>query len=123
MLTEADVLQALRDCYDPELPCNIVDLGLLHSLIITPDHDAPGTGIPGVLPKHRVALSLTPTSVDHVAHAQLLAQIANRLAGLQMVSHTEITLLDEPRWTPLRITPAGRRLLGLDGNRNLVQIR
>lgn len=123
MLTEADLLQALRDCYDPELPCNIVDLGLVHSLSITPDLDAPGATIPGVPRKHRVALTLLPAAANEAAHAQLAAQISNRLAGLPSISHTDVTLLDEPRWTPLRITPAGRRTLGLDGNRNLVQIR
>lgn len=123
MLTEADLLQALRDCYDPELPCNIVDLGLIHSLTITPDPEAPGAGIPGVPPRHRIALTLTPTTANEAANAQLSAQIINRLAGLQTVSHTDVTLLDDPLWSPLRITPAGRRTLGLDGNRNLVQIR
>lgn len=123
MLTETDLLQALRDCYDPHLACNIVDLGLLHSLSITPDPDAPGATIPGVPLKHRVALTLTPTTPDPTAHAQLSAQITNRLAGLPTVSHTVINLLDEPLWTPLRITPAGRRILGLDGNPSLVQIR
>lgn len=123
MLTEADLLAALRDCYDPQLACNIVDLGLLHSFRITLDPDAPGSGIPGVPPKHRVALTLTPTTTDEAAQAQISAQIANRLAGIQTVSGTSITFLDEPRWTPLRITRAGRRILGLDGNPDLVQIR
>lgn len=122
-LTEADLLAALRDCYDPHLPCNIVDLGLVHSLSLTPDSDAPGARVPGVPSKYRVALSLTPTTIDEAAQAQLSAQISNRLAGLQTVSQTTVTFLDEPRWTPLRITPSGRRTLGLDGNPSLVQIR
>lgn len=123
MLTEADLLQALRDCYDPELPCNIVDLGTVDTLAITLDPDAPGSGIPGVPPSYRVALTLTPTTADEAANAQLSGQIRNRLAGLPTISHTDITLRDEPPWTPLRLTPAGRRTLGLDGNRNLVQIQ
>ena len=53
MLTETDILAALRDCYDPALPCNIVDLGLIRSIKITPDLEAPGTGIPGVPPSSR----------------------------------------------------------------------
>jgi metal-sulfur cluster biosynthetic enzyme len=43
MLTESDILTALRDCYDPVLPCNIVDLGLIRSIVVTPDLEAPGT--------------------------------------------------------------------------------
>ena len=59
-LTEADVLAALRDCYDPGSPLNIVDLGLVYSIAIVPDPDAPGAGIPGVPPRQRVRIALTP---------------------------------------------------------------
>jgi metal-sulfur cluster biosynthetic enzyme len=123
MLTESDILQALRDCYDPVLPCNIVDLGLIRSITITRDAEAPGANIPGVPQKHIIEISLTPTQTDEGPNAQLSAQISNRLAGLETISRTIVTLLDTPHWTPLNITPAGRKTLGLDGNPNLVQIR
>lgn len=123
MLTEDQIRAALRDCYDPAIPCNIVDLGLLQNIEIHADPDAPGTGIPGVPQKHRVAITLIPTSADEAAEAQLTAQIANRLAGLEAVSRTTVTLQHTPPWTPLDITPAGRKILGLDGNPTLVQIR
>ncbi|HTC75145.1 MAG TPA: iron-sulfur cluster assembly protein [Edaphobacter sp.] len=123
MLTESDILLALRDCYDPVLPCNIVDLGLIHSIAVTLDLEAPGTHIAGVPQKHKISIELTPTQKDEAAEAHLRAQIANRLAGLETVSHTTITLLDQPAWTPVCITPAGRKILGLDGNPNLIQIR
>jgi metal-sulfur cluster biosynthetic enzyme len=123
MLTEADIRAALRDCYDPELPLNIVDLGLIQSIVITPDHDAPGTGIPGVPQKHIVHIDLIPTHPTEAAEAHLRAQITNRLAGLETVTQTTVTILTGPTWTPQNITPAGRRILGLDGNPNLIQIR
>jgi metal-sulfur cluster biosynthetic enzyme len=123
MLTEPDILLALRDCYDPILPCNIVDLGLIRSIRVTPDPEAAGANIPGVPQKHRIEIELIPTQTDEAAEGHLRAQITNRLAGLETVSHTTITLLHEPAWTPLSITPAGRKILGLDGNPNLIQIR
>ena len=123
MLTESDILSALRDCYDPVLPCNIVDLGLIRSITITPDLQAPGANIPGVPQKHNIHIDLTPTQTDEAANAQLQAQIINRLAGLETISQTAITLLSNPTWSPLNITPAGRKTLGLDGNPNLIQIR
>jgi metal-sulfur cluster biosynthetic enzyme len=122
MLTESDIQAALRDCFDPSLPCNIVDLGLIESIQLTRDPDAPGANIPGVPPKYRVVIALIPTTQDEAAATQLSAQIQNRLAGLEQVFHSNVTLLDRPVWTPQRITPAGRRLLGLDGNPSLVQI-
>jgi metal-sulfur cluster biosynthetic enzyme len=123
MLTEAEVFAALRDCYDPELPCNIVDLGLIRSIAIIPDREAPGTGIPGVPQKHQVEIGLIPTNPSEAAESHLRAQIINRLAGLQTVSHTIVHLLEAPLWTPQNITPAGRQTLGLDGNPSLIQIR
>ncbi len=123
MLTEADILLALRDCYDPTLPCNIVDLGLIHSIQITSDREAPGANIPGVPQKHRIKIEITPTQTDEPVQTQLQAQIINRLAGLETVSQTEVIVLDHPTWSPQQITPTGRRTLGLDGNPNLVQIR
>jgi metal-sulfur cluster biosynthetic enzyme len=119
---ESLVQAALRDCYDPTLPCNIVDLGLIHRIALTPDPEAPGATIPGVPQKFHATITLTPTTRDEAAEAQLSAQIQNRLAGLEQIIHTEVILLDHPAWTPHRITPAGRRTLGLDGNPNLVQI-
>ncbi len=42
MLTESQIRDALRDCYDPEVPLNIVDLGLVYRVTLTDDPDAPG---------------------------------------------------------------------------------
>ncbi len=123
MLTEATIRTALRDCYDPVLPCNIVDLGLLRALTITPDLDAPGANIPGVPKKYRIAIALTLSNPTEDSEPQLSAQIANCLAGLETVSQTSVTFVHDSPWTPQQITPAGRRILGLDGNPSLVQIR
>ena len=122
MLTEAEVLVALRDCYDPELRCNVVDLGLIRSVAIERDLDAPGTGITGVPQKHIVTIALILTNPSEATEAQTRAQIVNRLAGIEAVGRTTVTILDAPKWTPNHITPDGRRILGLDGNPGLIEI-
>ncbi len=111
-LTEADILAALRDCYDPEIPLNIVDLGLVHSISIAPDPDAPGSRIPGVPKRHRVAISLTLASIINAEDTPLIAQIQNRLAAFETISRTEVTLVREPAWNPGRISPEGLARLG-----------
>ena len=113
-LTEAEIRTALRDCYDPEVPCNIVDLGLVYQVDVAPDPDAPGAGIPGVPPRHRVHIDLTLTSKGCPAHTQIVAQIENRLAAFETVSRTEVALVWQPAWTPHRISPEGRRQLGIE---------
>ena len=114
MLTEQTLREALRDCYVPEIPCNIVDLGLVYSIAISPDPEAPGTGIPGVPPRHRVHISLTlttPEDPDTPTATQLIAQIQNRLSAFENISRTEVSLVWQPPWTPDRISPACRQLL------------
>jgi metal-sulfur cluster biosynthetic enzyme len=113
-LTEADIRTALRDCYDPEVPCNIVDLGLVYTVALAPDPEAPGAGIPGVPVRHRVHIALTLTSPGCPAHTQIIAQIENRLAAFEAVSRTDVALVWQPPWTPQRISPEGRKLLGID---------
>jgi len=130
-LTEEAIRAALRDCYDPELQCNIVDLGLVYGVALTLDRDAPGAGIPGVPARYRVAIQLTLTTPGYEVQAQIVAQIENRLAAFESVSKTEVEMVWQPAWTPQRISPEGRKRLGMDRHNpshrstknNLVQLR
>jgi metal-sulfur cluster biosynthetic enzyme len=114
-LTQAGIRAALRDCYDPGVPLNIVDLGLIHSISIAPDPDAPGAGIPGVPPRHRVSIALTLAQIADPPDSEdtpLIAQIQNRLAAFESISRTQVEILREPAWNPGRISPEGRARLG-----------
>jgi metal-sulfur cluster biosynthetic enzyme len=109
LLTEPDILAALRDVYDPELPVNIVDLGLIYRVDLAPDPDAPG-----MLPRQKVEIDVTMTSQGCPAHEVILEKIKNRLAGLQQLSRTTVNLTWDPPWTPHRIAPAARKHLGIE---------
>jgi metal-sulfur cluster biosynthetic enzyme len=95
-MTDADLLQALRDCYDPVLKRNIVDLGLVRAATLSEATNAPGANIPGVGPRYIAHVTLVSTSADEAANAQLSAQIENRLAGLPAIFRTIVTLLPTP---------------------------
>jgi metal-sulfur cluster biosynthetic enzyme len=107
-LTEEDIRNALRDVYDPELPVNIVDLGLVYNIALAPDPDAPG-----MMPRQKVSIDLTLTTPGCPSHPQITEQIRNRLAGLQEVSNTQVNLVWEPRWSPARIAPEAQKRLGI----------
>ena len=107
-LTEDDVLTALRDIMDPELPINIVDLGLIYKVVVQPDPDAPG-----MLPRQKVAIDITMTTQGCPAHAIIIEQVSNRLAGMQEISESKVDLIWEPAWTPDRISPSAQKKLGI----------
>jgi len=107
-LTEEDIRNALRDVYDPELPVNIVDLGLVYKIELAPDPDAPG-----MLPRQKVNIDLTLTTPGCPSHAQITEQIRNRLAGLQQISESHVNLVWEPKWSPSRISPEAQKKLGI----------
>ena len=107
-LTEQDVLSALRDVNDPELPVNIVDLGLVYRVAVLPDPDAPG-----MVPRQRVEVEMTMTTQACPAHGIILEQVRNRLGGLREMSEADVKLVWEPAWTPDRISPEAQKKLGI----------
>jgi metal-sulfur cluster biosynthetic enzyme len=108
-LTEEDVLAALRDVYDPELPVNIVDLGLVYRVTVAPDPNAPG-----MVPRQSVEIDITMTSKGCPSHERIIEQVQNRLAGVREISTTTVNLVWEPAWGPQRISMAARQQLGLE---------
>ncbi len=107
-LTQEDILNAMRDVIDPEIPVNIVDLGLVYRVDLQPDPDAPG-----MMPRQKAEIDMTMTTRGCPAHAMIIEQVKNRLAGIRELSQTEVNLVWEPAWTPDLISPAAQRQLGI----------
>jgi metal-sulfur cluster biosynthetic enzyme len=108
MLTEDQILTALRDCYDPEVKLNLVDLGLIYAVTTAPDPDSTA-----VWPRQWVKITMTLTTPQCPASGLIFEQVNNRLAGIPDVSKVEVDLVWEPKWTPHRISDAGRKQLGI----------
>ena len=109
MLTEDQILTALRDCFDPEVKLNLVDLGLIYEIETGPDPDSTPAW-----PRQWVKVTLSLTTPHCPASGLILEQVHNRLAGIQHISKVELNLVWEPKWTPHRISEAGRKQLGLE---------
>ncbi|HEX4320780.1 MAG TPA: metal-sulfur cluster assembly factor [Acidobacteriaceae bacterium] len=107
-LTEDDIRTALRDCFDPEVKLNLVDLGLIYAISTEPDpNSAPA------FPRQRVKVTMTLTTPQCPASGLIFEQVHNRLLSIPQVSKVEVDLVWEPKWTPHRISAAGRQQLGL----------
>jgi metal-sulfur cluster biosynthetic enzyme len=106
MLSEADIVAALRDCFDPETKLNLVDLGLIYKIETAPDPDSKPAW-----PRQRVKVTMTLNKPDSPAGGLVVEQVQNRLAGIADISRVEVSLVWEPQWSPDRISLAGRRQL------------
>ena len=98
-VTRDDALEALRDVYDPEIPVNIVDLGLVYGVEID-DGD--------------VDVKMTLTFAGCGMGPYIAQQAEWRLAEMEGVEEINVELVYEPQWTPEMITEEGKKLLGLD---------
>ena len=92
-MTDADLVNALRDCYDTLQQRNIVKLGLVQSAVLVRDTDAPGASVRGVPPRYIARITLRAPGSDDTRNAHLRAQIENRLTGLPEISRAEIEML------------------------------
>jgi metal-sulfur cluster biosynthetic enzyme len=107
-VTPEEIFAALRDCFDPEVKLNLVDLGLIYGVTVEPDpHSTPA------FPRQRVKVTMTLTTPQCPASGLIFEQVNNRLAGIQQVSKVEVDLVWVPKWTPHRISEAGRKQLGI----------
>jgi probable FeS assembly SUF system protein SufT len=102
--SELSVWEALKQCFDPEIPVNIVDLGLIYDLRI----DELDGG------KKEVAIKMTLTA-QGCGMGPVIAQDAkNRVEQLDEVENADVQIVWEPVWSPQMISEAGKLALGLD---------
>jgi metal-sulfur cluster biosynthetic enzyme len=97
-VTEATVLGTLRSVIDPELDCNIVDLGLIYDVAI-------------IGCKVKVAMTLTTPGCP--MHESLCSGVQVALLNLNGVDDAEVELVWDPPWHPSMMTEAGRAQTGV----------
>jgi len=104
-LCEDSVRELLKQVKDPELFVNIVDLGLIYGVTLTPAADVPG--------KQQISVDMTMTSPACPAGPQLIGDTKRVLAAHPDVSAVEVRIVMDPPWTPDRMTDAARDQLGI----------
>ena len=98
-VTRDDILEALKDVYDPEIPVNVVDLGLVYGVDVT-DGD--------------VDIKMTLTFAGCGMGPYIAQQAEWRIAEVDGVDDINVEMVYDPPWTPDLITEDGKKLLGLD---------
>ncbi|WP_243030097.1 metal-sulfur cluster assembly factor [Thermus altitudinis] len=99
--TKEQVLEALKVVYDPEIPVNIVDLGLVYDVEI---HE---NGV--------VDLTMTLTAIGCPAQDMVKADAEMAVMRLPGVQGVNVEFVWTPPWTPARMTEEGKRMMRMFG--------
>jgi FeS assembly SUF system protein len=92
------IIDVLRTCYDPEIPVNIYDLGLIYDIEITPEGG--------------VTVRMTLTAPGCPVAFSLPAEVEAKLRSLEGVAEARVELVWDPPWTPDRMSETARLQLG-----------
>jgi metal-sulfur cluster biosynthetic enzyme len=116
-VTQEEVLTALKDCHDPEIPVNIVDLGLIYGVAIAPAagelQDMSAQDVTQDVAQD-VTIDMTLTSPGCPSHVQISADVKKRLLQMPGVASANVNIVWEPQWTPERLSAAAKEQLGIE---------
>src|SRR5215472_6838410 len=100
VITETTILETLRQVVDPEIDCNIVDLGLIYGVVI----DGP-----------RIKVQMTLTTHGCPMHESIAEGVRMALRNLEGVEDAEVQIVWDPPWHPSMMSDFGRARVGLAG--------
>jgi metal-sulfur cluster biosynthetic enzyme len=98
MPTQEEVYDTLRTCYDPEIPVNIVDLGLVYDVQVA---------------DRKIDVKMTLTTRGCGMGGYIASEAEEKLLELPGVEEAKVELVWDPPWDPTMISPAGRKILGI----------
>ena len=99
-INKAEVMDALHECYDPESPVNIVDLGLIYDVDINDE-----TGIVGV--------TMTLTAMGCPMAGEVISEVEMRVAEVENVKACKVEMTFDPPWSPDKMTEDAKWELGM----------
>lgn len=99
MITEDDVLNALKNCRDPEIPLNVVDLGLIYDVKVDDG---------------KVTVKMTLTTPGCPMHSSIKADATKEIQRIPGVTDAEVEIVWDPPWNKDMMSDEGKRKLGID---------
>ncbi len=99
-INQAEVMDALHECYDPEIPVNIVDLGLIYNVDI--DDEA-----------GQVNVTMTLTALGCPMAGEVVDEVQMRVQQVENVKNCKVEMTFDPPWSPDRMTEDAKWELGM----------
>ena len=103
--SDDQVWEAMKGCFDPEIPVNIVDLGLIYDMQVA-TADAVG--------QHAISVKMTLTAQGCGMGPVIADDAKTRIEALKDVSSAQVDIVWDPPWTPHMISTEGRLKLGIE---------
>lgn len=98
MITEETIVEALRECYDPEIPVNIVDLGLVYQI--------------RVIDGDKVEVDFTLTAPGCGMATMIKDDIEAKIRAIEGVKDAVVNIVWDPLWTPDRMSEDAKKAMG-----------
>lgn len=98
-----EVWAQLKTCFDPEIPVNIVDLGLIYELDVAPHNEGGNT----------IDIKMTLTAQGCGMGDSIASDARHKIERLSGVKSASVEVVWDPPWTPERISPEGKEMLGI----------
>jgi len=96
-VTSQQVLDSLKQCMDPEIPINIVDMGLIYGVKVSNDN--------------KVDVKMTMTTRGCPLHDTLVSDVKRYVNKVPGVSDVNVEIVWEPAWTPEKMSEEGKKLI------------
>ncbi|WP_148679320.1 iron-sulfur cluster assembly protein [Aeropyrum pernix] len=95
------IVEALKEVYDPEIPVNVYDLGLIYEVRVEGPREKP-----------RIKVKMSLTAIGCPVSVALPAYVEDAIReAVPEAEDVEVEVVFDPPWTPERVTPEGRELL------------
>jgi len=99
MVTMEEIVKALKECYDPEIPVNVWDLGLIYDVNVDGD---------------KVHVKMTLTAPGCPMHSFISQEVQQKLQSVNGVKEATVEVVWDPPWSPDKMNPDAKVQLGIE---------
>ena len=99
LVTMEEIVKALKECYDPEIPVNVWDLGLIYDVNVDGD---------------KVHVKMTLTAPGCPMHSFISKDVQQKLQSISGVKEATVEVVWDPPWSPDKMSPDAKVQLGIE---------
>jgi FeS assembly SUF system protein len=98
LVTRDEIVTVLKDCYDPEIPINIWDLGLVYDINLQDGN---------------VGIKMTLTAPGCMMGGMIAEEVKSKIKAMQGVKDAKVELVWDPPWSPDKMSPEAKAQMGI----------